>query len=569
MAEQAAKSVRFRDFLAWARPILWPDSSFFLLAVVYGVAISLLSLVTPISVQLLINSIAYTALPVPLFTLSLVTFTLLMASNLLSAFRTHLMEIFRRRFFARLVADITMRAVQARDPFFSDARRADLFNRYFDVMNVQKAVPSLLIGLFTILLQSAVGLVVTSLYHPIFLAFNLVFILLVWLVWRLWSRPAMSASVQLSHAKYDMAHWLESVGASNGFYKSGRHIDYAITQSDALTARYIAADRRFFGHSFTQNVLFLTLYAAASAGLLALGGWLVIQGQLSIGQLVAAELILSSIFYGVAQLGPYLDSFYELVAACEELHLFHEVPQEAPVSSEPLDRLGGRLALEGVELDGLRFDFALPEGARLIGASEPDVNRALQLLLKRHISPARGFVTLGGADISALDVYQLRSEVIVLDRPSIVETRIIDYLDLASPEATPAMMMEALKLVGLDQQIGRLPEGMHTLLSSTGWPLALPEVMRLKFAAALLARPRLLILSPLFDMVPRPDLERMLAGLAGGPTTMLYFTNRTHPPVLDGYLWLGRRAQQLVSTQAEFDALRYAAPQPMEARDGR
>ncbi|MBX9882067.1 MAG: ABC transporter ATP-binding protein/permease [Sphingomonas sp.] len=567
MAE-AAKSVRFRDFIGWARPILWPDRPFLLLAAIYGVAISLLSLVTPISVQLLINSIAYTALPVPLFTLSLVMFALLMTSNILSAFRTHLMEIFRRRFFARLVAEITMRAVQARDPFFSDARRADLFNRYFDVMNVQKAVPSLLIGLFTILLQSAVGLVVTSLYHPIFLAFNLVFIGLVWLVWRLWSRPAMSASVQLSHAKYDMAHWLESVGASNGFYKSSRHINYAIARSDALSERYIQADRRFFGHSFTQNVMFLTLYAAGSAGLLALGGWLVIQGQLSIGQLVAAELILSSIFYGVAQLGPYLDSFYELVAACEELHLFHEVPQEAPVSSEPLDRLPGGLRLAEVEIDDCRFDFTVPEGVRLIGAAEPDVNRTLQLLLKRHRSPARGFVTLGGADISALDVYQLRSEVIVLDRPSIVETSIFDYLGLADADATPAMMMEALRQVGLEQAIGRLPEGIHTTLSSTGWPLALPEVMRLKFAAALLARPRILILSPLFDMVPRPDLERMLAGFGGGLTSLIYFTNRTHPPQLDGYLWLGRTAQHQVASQAEFDALRYAGEQ-REARDGR
>ena len=566
MAGPVNRSVRLRDFIGWARPVLWPDRSFLLLAAVYGVAISLLSLVTPISVQLLINSIAYTALPVPLFTLSLVMFALLMASNILSAFRTHLMEIFRRRFFARLVAEITMRAVQARDPFFSDARRADLFNRYFDVMNVQKSVPSLLVGLFTILLQSAVGLVVTSLYHPIFLAFNLVFILLVWLVWRLWSRPAMGAVVQLSHAKYDTAHWLESVGASNGFYKSSRHIDYAIERSDALTARYIAADRGFFGHSFTQNILFLTLYAAGSAGLLALGGWLVIQGQLSIGQLVAAELILSSIFYGVAQLGPYLESFYELVAACEELHLFWEVPQEAPVSNEPLDRLGGALALADVTIDDLRFDFALPQGARLVGAAEPEVSRTLQLLLKRHRSPARGFVTLGGADISALDVYQLRSEVIVLDRPSIVETTIFDYLDLASPEATPAMMMDALRDVGLDRAVGQLPEGIHTVLSSTGWPLALPEVMRLKFAAAMLARPRVLVLSPLFDMVPRPDLERMLAAFAGGHTTMIYFTNRTNPPRLDGYFWLGRARQQLVESQAEFDRLRYAQG---EARNGR
>ncbi|WP_294089061.1 ABC transporter ATP-binding protein [Sphingomonas sp.] len=562
MAAHAKKSVRMRDFLAWARPILWPDKQFFYLAIVYGIAISLLSLATPISVQLLINSIAYTAMPVPLFTLALLLFGLLMATNVLSAFRTHIMEIFRRKFFARLVAEITMRAVHARDPFFSDARRADLFNRYFDVMNVQKSIPSLLVGLFTIVLQSAVGFVVTSIYHPFFLVFNLVFIALVWIIWRVWSRPAMTEIVALSHAKYDTAHWLESVGASNGFYKSGRHIDYAIHKSDELTATYIAADRRYFGNHFTQHIFYLTLYAAASAGLLALGGWLVIQGQLSIGQLVAAELILSSIFYGASQLGPYLESFYELVAACEELHLFMEVPQESRTGKTAPHSDGAELCLADVKAGDIAFDFTIPQGKRLVAAAEPDVQRTFALLLKRHRRADAGFVTLGGADISALDIYQLRSDVIVLDKPTTVESSIFDYLDLATGDATPAEMMEAIKLVGLDRQIGRLPDGIQTVLSTTGWPLALPDVMRLKFAAATLARPRILVLSPLFDMIARPDLERMLAAFNSRDTTMIYFTNRATPPVMDGYFWLGRDRQALVASQTEFDALRYASEAP-------
>ncbi len=292
MAGEVHQTVRLRDFIRWAAPILGPDRAFFTLAVVYGVGISLLSLATPISVQLLINSVANTALPAPLFTLAGLLFALLMLSAVLSAFRVHLIEVFRQRIFAQLVAEITLRAVHSRDPFFGDARKGDLFNRYFEVMNIQKSVPSLLIGLFTILLQSAVGFVVTSFYHPFFLGFNLLFILIAWLIWRIWSRGAMTSAVAVSHAKYDTAHWLESVGASNGFYKSGRHISYAIDKSEAMTARYIKAYRRHFNYSFTQTVAYLVLYAVASAGLLAMGGWLVIQGQLSIGQLVAAELIL-------------------------------------------------------------------------------------------------------------------------------------------------------------------------------------------------------------------------------------------------------------------------------------
>lgn len=557
MAANSASVVRLRDVWRWARPILGPDRALFGVAIVYGVGISLLSLATPISVQMLINSVANTALPAPLFTLAGVLFVLLMLSVLMSAFRTHLLELFRQRFFARQVAEITLRAVHARNPFFQDARTADLFNRYFEVMNIQKAVPSLLIGLFTILLQSAVGFVVTSLYHPIFLAFNLVFITVAWLIWQLWARGAMTSAVALSHVKYDMAHWLESIAGSNGFYKSDRHIGFAIEKSEAMTARYLSAYRRHFRFSFTQAVAFLTLYALASAGLLALGGWLVIQGQLSIGQLVAAELILSSIFYGTSQLGPYLDTFYDLVAAVEELALLRDIPQEEGGRGGGIapDRPGD-LVLSDVRVGDLRLDLRIPLGARLVAHADADIQRHLALLLKRHERPDSGFITLDGADLSTIDPNRLRADVMVLDRVATVEATIFDYLDLASPDDTAAKIMTAVRLVGLDRRIGRLPDGIQTVLSATGWPLAAADLMRLKLASAWLRQPRILVLSPLFDMLPCAYLSAILAAFDGTDTTIIYFTNRADPPELGGYLWVGEQAQRIVADRAAFDALR-------------
>ena len=93
----SGEDVRLRDVAAWASTILGPDRSFFTMTIIYGVGISLLSLATPISVQMLINSVASTGLPTPLFTLAGVLFALLLLWAVLNAFRTYLMEIFRRR----------------------------------------------------------------------------------------------------------------------------------------------------------------------------------------------------------------------------------------------------------------------------------------------------------------------------------------------------------------------------------------------------------------------------------------------------------------------------------------
>lgn len=565
MAAHPHGRIDWRAFMGWARATLAPDRAFMTLVLIYGAAIGLLSLATPISVQMLINSVANTALPAPLFTLAAVLLCLLLLWALLGALRTYVMEIFRRRFFARLVAEITLQAVHAQDPFFQDVRRGDLFNRFFEVMNIQKAIPSLLVGGFSIFFQAAVGFIVTSFYHPIFLGFNLLFIACVWLIWKGWAGKAMETAVALSHRKYEAAHWLESVGASNGFYKSSRHLDYAMDVSEQRTAAYVSAHQKHFRATFPQSVALLLLYAVASAALLALGGWLVIQGQLSIGQLVAAELILSSIFYGAAQLGPYLDGFYDLVAAVEELALFGTINQEdAPLAGgagvRPRD---GALALRSVRLEvgGERgnFNLTIPAGLHIVADCDTGADRLFSRLLKRHYRPAEGLITLGGADIGALDIFQLRSDVIVLDRPSIVESSIRDYLRLAAPQATSERTLDVLDAVGLGSRISTLPGGMDCVLSSTGWPLTLAGTMRLKLVGAILAEPRILVLSGLFDMLPAHELRPALRMLDDFATTIICFTSRSENLAFDHWLWLGHDKQLLTRDALEFQAVRTAA----------
>jgi putative ABC transport system ATP-binding protein len=565
MAGPGPHKTDLREVVAWIGPIIGPERNFLWLSIIYGLGISLLSLATPISVQLLINSIANTALPTPLFTLSALLLFLLLVSGVLGLMRTYMMELFRRRFMARLVADITMRAINAANPFFTDTRRLDLFNRYFEMINIQKTIPSLLIGGFTIILQAAVGIVVTSFYHPFFLVFNVVVVVMIWLIWRIWSRGALRTSIEVSHEKYAAAHWLESVGASNGFYKSARHIDFALARSEAVSAAYVEAHKRHFSYYFPQTIALSVLYAVASAGLLALGGWLVIQEQLSIGQLVAAELILSGVFYGVSQMASYIDDYYDFFAAVEELALLYGIPQEPPQPARtiPLPARGSGLTMARVGFSHTggsgQIDLTIPDGARLVAQGSPGMERVFSTLLKRHRKPDKGLITIGGIDISALDLLELRTDVQVLDRPAVVECTIAEYLSLANPSADPAAMMRALQLVGLDDRIAMLTDGMQTILSSTGYPLSLGKTMQLRLAAAVLAEPRILVMSPLFDMVTRNRLQAVFDHFASTPTTVIYFTNRPEDLTLDGFLWLGRERQTIVTDRASFDALRYSA----------
>ncbi len=348
----AASSMNLSEIYAFLRAILGPEKAFYKLAIIYGIGISLLSLAVPVSVQMLINTVANIGLAAPLVVLASVLFVLLLVSGLLNALRIHLMEIFSRRFYARMVAEISLRTLYAQNPFFADNGKNALFNRYFDIVIIQKSVPYLLIGGFTVLLQALVGFVIVSLYHPLFLVFNITLCLLIWLIWAVWGEKAVRSAIDQSHRKHAVAGWVEDLGASNGYYKSSLHIERALKITDEKTADYIASNKAHFRYSFSQTLAFLLIYAAASAALLGLGGWLTILGELSLGQLVAAELILSAVFFGISQLGVYLASFYDIVAAVEELSHFYAVPQEVPRGTKKHQETKSVMSFENVHGHG-------------------------------------------------------------------------------------------------------------------------------------------------------------------------------------------------------------------------
>jgi putative ABC transport system ATP-binding protein len=547
-----------RQVLALFGSILGPDKNYYALALFYGIGISALSLALPISVQMLVNTIANTGLTTPLVVLTVTLFVLLLAAGLLNALRIHLMDLFERRFYARMMYEISMRSIFALNPFFQDYNKGTLFNRYFDIFIVQKNVPNLLIGGFTLVLQVGFGLILVSLYHPLFLAFMLVLTLLIWAVWLIWGGRAIRSAIEVSHKKHAAAAWLEGLGGSNGFFKSERHIAEALQRTDSVTSEYIDRHQKHFRHNFAQTLCFLFLYAAASAGLLGVGGWLVIQGELSLGQLVAAELVLSVAFVGLSQLGTYLGLFYQLCAAIDELSLFYNVEQEEPVYGE--EELDGDSSIAFVNARGdargrvASLNFTVPSGARVLGTAETHgIQREVTNFLKRHVRPATGYVALGGQDIMAIQAHQLRQHIIVLDRPNAIEMTIREYLKLSGDGASANRILEVLRIVGLDTAIAQLEDGLDTRVAATGWPLTITETMQLKLAAAIIARPRVLVLGQLYDTMTGTQLRNSLDVLQSeSETTVIYFSSRPREVGFDFYLHLGYDEQRLFDS---FDAM--------------
>ncbi|MHA7835394.1 MAG: ATP-binding cassette domain-containing protein, partial [Algiphilus sp.] len=331
-----------------------------------------------------------------------------------------------------------------------------------------------------------------------------------------------------------------------------RHIAEALERTDAVTAAYIDKHRKHFSHHFAQTLCFLGLYALASATLLGLGGWLVIQGQLTLGQLVAAELVMSVVFFGLSQLGTYLSDFYALCAALDELSLFYSVEQEEEPAQQ-LERIEGDSELTFAKARGdargnpTTLNFSIPNNARVLGVPETHgVQRELTNFLKRHIQPASGYVSVGGHDIMGIKAHQLRQDIIVLDRPNAIEMTIREYLTLSGAPGMQPRLLEILEVVGLEPTIAQLDRGLDTRIASTGWPLTITETMQLKLAASIIADPKVIVLGKLYDTMPDTHLQRSFDVLQEDrETTILYFTSRPRDLGFSHYLYLGHSRQSL------------------------
>ena len=362
----------------------------------------------------------------------------------------------------------------------------------------------------------------------------------------------MLSAVELSHCKHATAAWLENLGDSNGFFNAPSHVDEALRETEFYTADYMRQHIKHFRNHFSQTIGFLMVYAFGSALLLGLGGWLVLQSQLNIGQLVAAELVLSIVFFGLSQFGVYLTYFYDLCGAIDELSLFRDVEQQdslkeadRPENSELIFNM-----VKGKNWNhNLLLDFSIPANSRVhVQVQDRTAEQLLFDILKGNEDDFGGFFSIGGIDSNSMTKHQLRREVVILDRPRIVNISIRNYLLLCAEGLKPEDLTEVIDIVGLNDTITQLDDGIDTMLAISGWPLSVFEVMQLKLAAAILSSPRVLVLGEMYDLIPDILLKRALDRLQhAGSTNVLHFSRNKHDIGINYVLYLKEGKEELLA----------------------
>ena len=506
----SAPWVRLRGWLKFEKGNLW-------VAVIYSVAIGILSLALPLATQSLVNTVAFGSLLQPIVVLSILLLAFLSFSSILQTLRQYVVEMLQRRVFVQMASDSVDHLLRARASAFDGTHPPELVNRFLEVVTVQKAAATLLIDGLTVFMQTIIGMSLLAVYHP-FLGI-LDFFLLICIVIVLWplGLGAVSTAVKESKAKYALVAWLQEVGRHLDAFKSGPGAAFALHRTNDLAKEYLNYRGKHFRILLRQVIGSLALQTLASTALLGVGGFLVINRELTLGQLVASELVLALVVSGFAKFGKHLETYYDLCAAVDKLGYLTDLPTESSGPDAMPKRDGGA----SVTVRNLTFRYPhgakpvfenmhleVPAGARIaITGRSGDGKSTLVDVLWRLRTPQSGVVEIDGNDIRNYKLESLRTEVAIVRVNEVFQGTILENISFGRPDVDTQRVRDVLAGVGLMDEIDALPQGIHSQVSTFGLPLSSGQALRLALARAMAGRPRLLIIDEILDRVDDVSLR--------------------------------------------------------------
>ncbi len=518
------------NIFGFIKNILQDEKKFIFIIAIYSFFISLFTVAVPVSVQLLINSVSFTALLQPVITLGMILLVLLIFSGCLYALQFYMSELFQRRFMAHMSAKVCLQFINADVKKLEESNTAELANRFFDVVTIQKNVPNFITRTFSFFLQAFIGLILVSFYHPFFLIFSIVLIFLLYLIYAIYFKKACVAAFYESRRKYDIVGWLEDVAQNITLFKSGIGKNYAKFKTDELTKRYLIDKQIHFHNLFSQKILLLLLYAFANMVLLILGGYLVLKSELTIGQLVAAELILSAIFYGIAQFGKDFINIYDLIVACEKLTNFFNIPLKIEDKAKPKIQEFKKISFVNVagktnKDNPIHFNL-LANNCYLINDRNQNTQKFFIDCLHDFCRPLFGEIKIDNQEFYSFDMSDFRNKISVIDSSSMLEGTLIENLTLNRQDIKIGKVNDILKDLGLEKTISKFTDKLNLRIIPSGWPLSQEEIILLKVARAILMDCKIIIINEIFDILNYNLRQKILKYVALNSDAMLiYFSN--------------------------------------------
>ena len=471
----------------------------------YAIFSGLVSLSLPLGIQAIINFIQSGRISTSWIVLVFLVVLGVVFVGILSLMQLRITENLQQKLFVRSSFDFAYRLPKIKFEDIYNVYPPELANRFFDTISIQKGTSKLLIDFSAALLQILFGIILLSLYHPFFIVFGLFLIILLYSIFKFSYNPGLESSLYESKYKYKAASWLQEIARNNFSFKKQLHFDYALQKNDHLVSDYLSYREKHFNvikRQFTQLIIFKSIITAS---LLLIGGFLVINQQMNIGQFVAAEIIILLVINSVEKIVVGLETFYDVLTSIEKI---------GQVTDMNIEKESDKIITDcfvniSIETENLKFKFpnatdnalnnitlSVNQGEKIIINGENGSGKTTLIrLLSGLIQPTSGSFTINDDTFNKIDLKQYRSHIgSIIQGETPFEGTILENITFNNAAITKEDIKWALDAVQLTSYIKTLNNGLDTLIFPEGKQLSSSNAQKILLARSIINKPRILFL---------------------------------------------------------------------------
>lgn len=478
----------------------------------------LIYLSIPLGIQSIINFIQAGQVSASWVLLLIIVLVGIALTGIIQVVKLRITENIQQKIFARASFEFAYRITRLRTGALRNKYAPELMNRLFDIVVLQKGLSKILLDFSSALLQILFGLILLALYHPVFILFGIgLFSLLYLLMWTT-ARKGFRTSLNESNHKYELVYWLEEVARAMNDFKMSGNTRLPLEKTNQHVDAYTDARESHFHVLKWQYSLLVAFKVLVAAGLLIIGGLLVFEEQLSIGQFVAAEIVILTVISSVEKIVFGLDNVYDVLTSLEKIAQVTDLPVEEPSSENAFSFNAQKpISLEIKDLswnaDKTRLkelNFSVAGGERLLITGENGSGKSVLIqILSTFWMQDKGEVMYHGHLLSQWNKEDFSERVNALTAEDIIfNGSLYHNITMGRVGVEKTQVNEALHLCGLTSFVSQLPNGLDTIIVKAG--AEFPDSIREKIilARSVVNKPSLLLLDePLLHVHPKERKE--------------------------------------------------------------
>ncbi|MBR9846938.1 MAG: ATP-binding cassette domain-containing protein [Algicola sp.] len=487
----------------------------------YAIFAGVVNLSLPLGIQAIINLIQGAQISSSWIVLVILVTLGVAFGGILQLMQMRIIENVQQKIFTRSSFEFAYRFPKIKMSELRHYYPPELANRFFDTLTVQKGLSKILVDFPAAILQIIFGLLLLSFYHPFFIIYGILLILLIYIVFKFSAQRGLDTSLDESKQKYKVAHWLQEVARSILSFKLSGRTSLALNKNDQLVSEYLDAREGHFKVLIQQFMKLIGFKILVTAGLLVIGGFLVLNQQMNIGQFVAAEIIILLVISSVEKLILGLEPFYDVLTSMEKL---------GQVVDKELESQDGDIVCSDdksikVELDKVSYfvpdrnnaileDISLtiePKDRILIYGSHGSGKSSLLKLIAGIIMPSKGHVYINDISLSGIKLNDYRALVgQSLPEESPFEGTIRENLTFGDQSITDDEIKHVLEKTLLVDFVKSQPDGLRTILYPEGQRLSRTVSKKIVLARSILKRPKLLLLKDPLDQFNKQESKAIM-----------------------------------------------------------